>query len=150
MAVMWNEIAKARGYNTVGQMLRALYPKFTLQALSGRFGCSVDAVRRQLEKENIPIRARGGALIQPKLGVLTADDFKTKTVKEVAQEHGVDPTSVYKYLKRKGITPPSVEKRRAVLEENEKGKTRVVEDLEETLDEILTEGKYDVLRNSDE
>jgi hypothetical protein len=137
MSVPWNDIAKARGYATVGKMMRELYPKFTLQTLSGKFGCSVDAVRRQLEKENIPIRARGGALIQPKLDKLTADDFKTKTAKEISQEHGVDITSVYKFMRRKGIEPPSVAKRRAALELVEAEKGKEPEDLEGTLDEIL-------------
>jgi hypothetical protein len=139
MSVPWNDIAKARGYDTVGKMMRDMYPKFTLSALSARFGCSVDAVRRQLEKENIPIRARGGALIQPKLDKLTAEDFKTKTAKEISQEHGVDITSVYKYMRRKNIEPPSVVKRRAILEQNEKDKGRDPEDLAETLDEILSQ-----------
>jgi coenzyme F420-reducing hydrogenase beta subunit len=137
MGVPWNDIAKGRGYANVGQMMRAMYPKFTLQALSARFGCSVDAVRRQLEKENIPLRARGGALITPKLDKITEEDFKTKTAKEISQEHGVDITSVYKFMKRKGITPPSVVKRRAILEENEKARGVEVEDLEGTLNEML-------------
>jgi hypothetical protein len=137
MSVPWNDIAKARGYDSVGKMMRDMYPKFTLSALSGRFGCSVDAVRRQLEKENIPIRARGGALIQPKLTQITEEDFKTKTAKEISQQHGVDITSVYKYMRRKGITPPSVARRRAILEEQERAKGREPEDLEETLDEML-------------
>lgn len=137
MGVPWNDIAKARGYETVGKMFREMYPKFTLQALSSRFGCSVDAVRRQLEKENIVIRARGGALITPKLDKIKPEDFKTKTAREIAQEHGVDITSVYKHMRRNGIDPPSVVKRRAILEQNEKERGVEVEDVEGTLNELL-------------
>lgn len=137
MSVPWNDLAKGRGHDSVAVMLKAMYPKFTLHQLAQRFGCSVDAVRRQLEKANIPIRARGGALIQSKLDKITAQDLVTKTAKEIAQEHGVDITSVYKHMKRHNITPPSVVKRRAILDADEKERGKDVEDLEGTLNEIL-------------
>src|SRR4029450_2000360 len=113
MSVPWAEIARARGYDTVGRMLRAMYPKFTLSGLSIRFGCSVDAVRRQLEKENIEIRGRGGVQIQPKLESVTEEDYRLKGAKVIAQEHGVDVTSVYKHFKRRGVESALVLKRSA-------------------------------------
>jgi hypothetical protein len=144
MSVPWNDIAKARGYDNVGKMMRDMYPKFTLQALSARFACSVDAVRRQLEKENIPIRARGGAIITPKLDKIKPEDFTTKTAREIAQEHGVDITSVYKHMRRNGIDPPSVVRRRAILEENEKVRAVEVEDVEGTLSELLGQSREEL------
>ena len=40
-------------------------------------------------------------------------------------------------MKRRGIAPPSVEKRRAIIEQNALEKGKEVEDLEGTLNEIL-------------
>lgn len=139
MSVPWGEIARGRGYASVGIMLKAMYPKFSLHGLATRFGCSVDAVRRQLEKEGIQLRARGGAQVAPKLDTITVEEYRLKGAKALAQEHGVDVTSIYKHMKKKKVESNLAVKQKARLAEEEAAERKSIEDLNNVTKALVEE-----------
>jgi transposase len=105
--IQWDKIAADLNYPGEREMWRALYRKLSVTQLSQRFAVSVNTVRKELHKHGIEARKPGG----PNNQKITLDDdmilaCRQRGVITVAKERGLDPTTVYKAFKRKGIKLP--------------------------------------------
>lgn len=95
----WEQLAKDRGFETPRDMWLELYKDRSLAELAAHLHVSVYTVRLQLATHAVPIRSPGGPnYVKANLADVTEEDIKLKGVKLIAQEHGVDVTTVYKRL----------------------------------------------------
>jgi len=104
--IRWEGISKDLGYGDEAAMWRDLYGKYSAPVLATRFGVSVNTVRDQLRRHSIQLRPQGGANFRKV--VLDEDmirEIRARGVREVAKERDIDVTTIYKLMKKKGLTP---------------------------------------------
>jgi hypothetical protein len=102
--IQWSRIASDLGYKDEGVMWRELYSRYSISQLCMRFAVSANTVRKELVKHNVKIRERGGPNSQKV--ILDADmiqAIKLRGVLTVAKERDLDPTTIYKQLRKAGL-----------------------------------------------
>lgn len=103
--IPWEKYAKDLGFRDEKEMWVRLYAKYSIPQLAARFATSQGAIRAQLRAHEIASRSPGGPNNQK---VDLTEDLliliKERGIASVAHEQGLDPTTLYKALKRKGLT----------------------------------------------
>lgn len=109
--INWDEIATTLKFVGPKEMFVKMYitDKKSLPEIAAKLGCSVNALRQQLDRHGVPTRRPGGETVK-RSGVLanvTKEEYDKVGARELARRHDLDVTTVYKYFRRKSAPPTS-------------------------------------------
>lgn len=109
--IPWSDYATRMGYPSTGAMLVELYKENSIQDLATRFTVSHYAMRQALVKHGIELKKRGGTTTTPsgKLDGVTEEEYRIKGAAQLAVEHNMDISAVYKAMRRRGISAKPTE-----------------------------------------
>lgn len=107
--IPWDKIAVQYNYKSAESMMRDLYEKrgLSVDSLAKRFGCSNHAIRGVLSKMGVQVKQRGHEGSSA-LNKITPEDFKERGARSIADQLGLDITTVYKHFKKRQseLQPP--------------------------------------------
>lgn len=109
--IPWSDYATRMGYPSTGTMLEELYKENSIQDLATRFQVSHYAMRQALIRHNVELKKRGGTTTTPsgKLDEVTEEEYRAKGAAQLATEHSMDISAVYKAMRRRGISAKPTE-----------------------------------------
>lgn len=110
--IEWKALATRLGYESEEAMWKALYDEkhLSIAALSGRLGISRNAIRATLRKRGA-LRKRGGANnVLEEMPAALLEEVRRDGVMTVAKRMGVKYATLYKRLRKAGVTVTELQK----------------------------------------